>query len=270
MGKVGEMISDSLVLHLALAFAVGSLWVILVTIVSEKKGSAFGGVLAGLPSTSALSFLFIGINQSSAAAVQATTLFPLVISFTCAFLLFYAVFAKKGFVTGLSISMLIWLAVSGVVALSDLRNFTLSLVFGILVCAATFYFFVNKLGLKSFPGNGKNYSPVAILERGIGAGFLVFLAVLLSQIGGPVLGGIASAFPAVFTSTLIILNRSEGIEYSRSMTKPMVLSAILTCIPYSVAVRYSYPSLGTWLGTILSYAVAAPLAVLSYLIMRTW
>ena len=260
------MISDSLLLHLALAFMVGSLWVILATVVSEKKGSATGGILAGLPSTSTLSFLFIGINQSSAAAVQATTVFPLVISFTCAFLLFYAVFAKKGFAIGLSLSLLIWFTVSGIIVISGLKDFTLSLVCGILISAATFYVFVKRLRLKNFPGGKKDYTTVAILERGIGAGSLVLLAVLLSQIGGPRLGGIASAFPAVFTSTLIILNNSKGTEYSRSMTKPMVMTAILTCIPYSVAVRYSYPSLGTWLGTIISYAVAAPFAILSYLI----
>lgn len=268
-GRVGEMISGSLLLHLALAFVVGSLWVILVTVLSEKKGSAIGGILAGLPSTLAFSFLFIGINQSSAAAAQATTVFPLVFSFTCAFLLFYAVFAKKGFAVGLSLSLLIWLTVSGIIVISGLKDFTLSLVCGILVSAATFYLFVKRLRFKNFPGEEKNYNAVAILERGIGAGSLVFLAVLLSQIGGPSLGGIASAFPAVFTSTLIILNKSKGTEYSRSMTKPMVVSAILTCIPYSIAVRYSYPSFGTWIGTIISYAVAAPLAILSYLIMST-
>ena len=53
------------------------------------------------------------------------------------------------------------------------------------------------------------------------------------------------------------------------MTKPMVVSAILTCIPYSIAVRYSYPSLGIELGTIISYAVAAPFAALAHLIMST-
>ena len=158
------MISGSLLLHLALAFIVGSLWVILVTVASEKKGSAVGGILAGLPSTSALSFLFIGINQSSAAAVQATTVFPLVFSFTCAFLLFYAVFVKRGFVVGLSISLLIWLAVSGVVVVSGLDDFRLSLACGVLVSAATFYVLVERLGLKSFPGQGKDYSAVAILE----------------------------------------------------------------------------------------------------------
>ena len=82
------------------------------------------------------------------------------------------------------------------------------------------------------------------------------------------LGGIAAAFPAVFTSTLVILNRSRGTEFSRSVTKPLVLSGILTIIPFCVAVRYLYPSFGIWLGTVVSYALVIPLAVLSYYIAK--
>jgi uncharacterized membrane protein (GlpM family) len=262
------MVSSSLLLHLVLAFAVGSVWVVLVTVLSEKKGSRLGGVLAGLPSTSALAFLFIGINQSPTTAAQATTLFPLIISFSCAYVLLYAFFARKGFAIGLSLALLIWLTVSAMVILSGLENFTLSLIGGILVSAATFHAFRRWLRLKNFPREEKKYTLIEILGRGIGAGSPVSFAVLLSQIGGPSLGGIASAFPAVFTSTLIILYKSKGTEYSRSMTKPMVMTAILTCIPYSVAVRYSYPSLGTWFGTVISYATAAPFAVLAYLITK--
>ncbi len=136
-----------------------------------------------------------------------------------------------------------------------------------MVSAAVYYFFVKRLNLENLTGKKKHYTPIEILARGVGAGSLVFLAVLLSQIGGPIVGGIASAFPAVFTSTLIILYKSEGTEFSRAMTKPLVMSGILTIIPFSVAIRYLYPSIGIWLGTLSSYVIIAPLAVLSYRIV---
>jgi len=135
------MIADSLLIHYVLAFAVGSLWVVLVTVIAEGRGSAVGGILGGLPSTAAFSFLFIGLNQSASAAVQATTVFPLVVSFTGAFLLFYAFFARKGFSVGLTISLLIWFLASGIIAVSGLKNFTFSLGSGVLVSAAVYYFF---------------------------------------------------------------------------------------------------------------------------------
>jgi uncharacterized membrane protein (GlpM family) len=258
------MVSDYFFLHLFLAFAVGSLWVSIITIVAEKKGSVLGGILGGLPSTSAFSFFFIGINQSSAAAVQATTLFPLAFGITSAYLFFFAFFAQKGFSRGIFASLFIWFAFSGLIVASGLRDFGLSLVGGAVISVLTYYSFTKKLRLQNLKGEMRVYKIREVVLRGVGAGSLVLTSVLLSQIGGPVLGGIAAAFPAIFTSTLIILNRSRGTEFSRAVTKPLVLSGILTVIPFSVAVRYLYPSLGIWLGTLFSYALVAPLAILSY------
>ena len=258
------MVSDSFFLHLFLAFAVGSLWVSIITIVAEKKGSVLGGILGGLPSTSAFSFFFIGINQSSATAVQATTVFPLAFGITSAYLFFFAFFAQKGFSRGISVSLFIWFAFSSLIVASGLRDFGLSLVGGAAISVLTYYSFTKKLKLQNLKGEMRVYKIREVVLRGVGAGSLVLISVLLSQIGGPVLGGIAAAFPAVFTSTLIILNRSRGTEFSRAVTKPLVLSGILTIIPFSVAVRYLYPSLGIWLGTLVSYALVVPLAILSY------
>jgi uncharacterized membrane protein (GlpM family) len=258
------MISDSLLLHLVLAFAIGSLWVPLITVIAERAGSTVGGIVGGLPSTSAFSFIFIGINQSSQTTVQATTVFPLAFSFTCAFLLFYAFFAKKGFRVGFSISILIWFTLCSLIFVFNLKNFTLSLVGGVLVSAATYYIFAQRLNLKNLTGEKMHHTTLQLLGRGVLAGSFVLLAVIASQIGGSVLGGIFSAFPAVFTSTLYIVNKSRGTDFSRSVTKPLAVSSIFTVIPYSIAVRYLYPSLGIWIGTVISYTVIIPLDFLAY------
>jgi hypothetical protein len=257
------MIDSSVLLHLLLAFVVGSLWVTAITVISEKKGSVVGGILGGLPSTSAFSFFFIGINQSSAAAVQATTVFPLAFAVTSAYLLFFAFFAQKSFHRGIIFSLTIWLSVSALIVASGFNDFAYALVLGVAISVLT-YFFFTKLKLQNLKGQKKLYRIHEIVLRGAGAGSLVALSVLLSQIGGPMLGGIAAAFPAVFTSTLIILYRSKGTEFSRAITKPLVFSGILTIIPFCVAVRYLYPVLGVWLGTLVSYLLVVPLVFLFY------
>jgi uncharacterized membrane protein (GlpM family) len=240
------------------------MWVPLVTVMAERAGSVAGGLMGGLPSTSALSFLFIGINQSSDAVVQAINVFPLAFGFTCAFLLFYAFFAKRGFRVGLSISLFLWFAASGMIVVSGLKNFEFSLIGGILVLAVTYYVFAERLSLKNFPSEKIHYTALQLLGRGLLAGCLVLLAVIANQTGGPVLGGIFSSFPAVFTSTLYIVNKSRGTDFSRSVTRPLAVSSIFTVIPYSIAVRYSYPILGIWVGTVSSYAIIIPLGYLAY------
>jgi uncharacterized membrane protein (GlpM family) len=262
------MINNLFLIHLALAFAVGSLWVTVITIIAEKRGSMVGGVLGGLPSTSAFSFFFIAINQSTTSAVEATTVFPLAFGITSAYLFIYAFFTQRGFGKGLIVSLSIWFALSAVIVMLGLRDFVISLVAGTVISILTYIGFTKALRLQNLEGEQKLYRIKDVLFRGVGAGSLVLLSVLLSQLGGPVLGGISAAFPAVFTSTLIILNRSRGTEFSRAMTKPLAICGILTIIPYCVAVRFIYPSLGVWLGTLASYALVLPLAVLSYFLTK--
>ncbi len=74
--------------RLLLSFLVGSLWVVFTTVMAEKKGTTFGGVLGGFPSTAAFSFLFIGLNQSPEIAVDATIVFPLIFAVTNTFYFF--------------------------------------------------------------------------------------------------------------------------------------------------------------------------------------
>jgi uncharacterized membrane protein (GlpM family) len=258
------MLDTLLLIRLVLAFAVGGIWVSAITIIAEKKGPIIGGVLGGFPSTGAFSFLFIAINQSTEAAVNATIVFPLAFSITNAFLLSYAYFAKKGFTRGLTISFLTWFIASTLIVASNIQNYAIALGCGALISILIYYLFSKKLKLPSYTGERKFYSPLGVLLRGIGAGALVAVSVLLSQIGSPILGGVAAALPAVFTSTLIILNRIKGTEFTRSITKPIVLSGMFTVIPYSITVHFLYPTAGIWLGTLFSYMLAIPLAALSY------
>jgi len=137
-----------------------------------------------------------------------------------------------------------------------------------VISVLTYYGFGKKLKLQNLKGQEKHYELWEITFRGVGAGALVMTSVLLSEIAGPVFGGIAAAFPAVFTSTIVILNRSRGTEFSRAVTKPLVFSGILTVIPICVAVRYLYPTVGVLLGTLISYVLVTPLAVLSYYLVQ--
>ena len=95
-------------------------------------------------------------------------------------------------------------------------------------------------------------------------------AVLASDFGGPIFGAGFSAFPAVFTSTFYTVSRSQGTEFSRGMSTSLMLSAILTVVPYSIIVRYLYPAIGIWYGTLAAYTGAIAIAVVYYRYGRPW
>jgi len=260
------MLDILLLLRLVLAFAVGAVWVAAVTGLADHKGSAYA-ILGGLPSTATFSLLFIAVNQSPQTAVDATVAFPVAFSVTNAFLLFYAYLSQWGFKRGISISLLIWFCASTAIVVSGIADYTLSLAASAAISILTFGLFAKKLKIKKAEGkNGYSHGEIAL--RGIGAGLLIALSVFLSQIGGPILGGVAAAFPAVYTSTLLIMHRDKGIEFSRQTAKAMAYSGILTVIPYSVAVHYLYPVVGVWVGTVLSYLLVVPLAVAAYYLIK--
>jgi hypothetical protein len=261
------MLTTILLIRLILAFAVGSIWVATVTIITERKGTTWG-VLGGFPSTAAFALLFIGLNQSPTAAVEASIVLPVVFSVSNACLLLYAFSARKGFAFGFGISLMAWLGFSAVVVAIGLNDYAVSLAAAAVISSLTLIAFL-KVKLPRFEGQSKLYGKKEILVRGSVAGTIVALTVLLSEFGGPIVGGIAASFPAVYVSTLIILSRSKGVDFSRSITRPLAISGILSVIPYSVAVHFLYEPLGIWLSTLLAYFVVTPLAVLSYLIMKS-
>jgi len=260
--------TDLLILHLILAFAVGGAWVSFTTIIAERYGSALGGLVGGLPAISIVSFLFIGLNQGPATASQATAVFPLALSFTMSFLFVYAIFSEKGFQFAFLVALLVWIGLSTVTAFLDLRNLLFSVGVFVPVASIYFYLFKVKMNLPHVVGAQMVYSFAQVSFRALVGGSIVALAVLSSQLGGPELGGIASSFPAIFSLTLFFTYRTRGMALSRALTKPLSISAGLTAFPYSLLIGYLYPILGVGFGTMVALLCSAPLVALAHFLIN--
>jgi uncharacterized membrane protein (GlpM family) len=260
--------TDLLILHLILAFAVGGAWVSSATLVAERYGSALGGLVGGLPAISIVSFLFIGLNQDPQTASQATVVFPLALSFTMSFLLVYAIASKRGFRVAFLAALLVWTSLSTITAFTNPRNLFLSV--GVFLSAASFYLYMFKVKMKlpHIGGTQIVYSVPQAAFRAIVGGSIIALAVLLSQLGGPELGGIASSFPAIFSLTLFFSYKTRGMELSRALTKPLLISGGLTAFPYSLLVGFLYPILGVGIGTAVALSCTVPLVVLAHFLIN--
>jgi uncharacterized membrane protein (GlpM family) len=255
-------------LKLLLTALVGGSWVVLSTIIAERAGTKLGGVIAGLPSSSLIAFLFIGWTQSPQAAAQATTLAPLTMGVVALFNVVYALLYPRGFVLALASAVGVWLALAlGVLAL-HIETYSLSLLGLVLLLGLSYWVLEKVLDIPSEGQRLMRYTPAQLTFRGILGGAIISFAVLMAQIGGPVVGGVFATFPNVMLSTMIVNHLNHGRAFSTAVVKSMTISGAITVTLYVTAVRYLYPTCGLALGTALSFALALLSGYLVYRFVR--
>ena len=267
----GRQALDSFLLRLIISFIIGGTWVTIITEATLKYGPRAGGLLAGFPSTVPFSLLFIGLTQSADAAVKATTALPLALAFTSSFPLVYALAVRKWrFRSALLASLAFWATSSSVLSILAATigiEFVVSLA-GFYATMALAYYFLARRVKATTSSRGIKLSGLQWVWRFVLAGGIVVGAVLFSLTLGPIVGGVFASFPAIITSTVYIVSHVEGIEASRGIAVPVMVSTVFTIVPYTIVVRYAFPALGVVLGTLAGYAAAIPLSAVAYVIVR--
>jgi len=109
--------------------------------------------------------------------------------------------------------------------------------------------------VKSKENKKIHYGVYVYFFRGILSGVIISFAVVISKIGGPLLGGMFAMFPAMFIGTLVITYLSHGALFSSAVMKVSILSSI-SIVVYGIIVRYTYLSIGLWLGTLVSILIS--------------
>ncbi len=260
--------TDPFFLKLLLAFGVGSLMVTAATVFAETSGTNIGGLVGGLPTMVSTTLFFIGLVENPRLASEATTFIPMIVGFNGLFLVVYAVLARWGGWVGLTGALFSWVALSSLVFLLEIQSFLLSLAAYLLFLVFSYLVLEKKLCLRSAGRLRFRYTPSQIAFRAFFSGGIVASAVYFSKVGGPVWGGILAPFPTVYLSTLIIIQRSSGVEHSRAMTKSLLVSGMVNVVAYAIAVRYLYLAYDLLLGTILALAIAGVSAYGTYLFMK--
>lgn len=248
---------DLFYFKLILAFAVGSTMVTLATVAAERLGSKIGGLIGGIPSAVAISLFFIAYTETPELASEATSTIPLTMGLNGLFLVVYVGLARWGAWIAMAGALLFWFALASLVILLNFNSFLLSLLFFILSLVGSYLILEKRYHLPSTEKILVRYTPIQILSRALFSGAMISSAVYSSRVGGPVWGGIMAPFPTIYISTLIIMANSKGVEFSRRVAKPLLVSAMINVVAYSTAVRYSYLHFGLALGTFLALGVSA-------------
>lgn len=255
--------ADDVLLNVVLGFITGGVMVASVTEVADRYGASRGGFLGGLPSTGAVGLFFIGWSQSVGAAVDATSVFPLAFGITFSFLVFYCLPPRESFWPRMAVALILWFMASAAFAASGFGDFGLCLAGGVTICIVG-YVVRRWANIPEVPSRRVKFAWSHVVLRVALGGTVVATVVILTHVAGPLVGGIFSAAPAIWTSSLFVANRTHGVQFSRSLTGSFMKSGMLTVMPYGVAVRYLYPPLGIYWGTLAAYLAVSPLMYLAW------
>ena len=207
---------DLFTLKIILSFIVGAAYTLVATIAADKLGSKVGGLISGLPSTVLFGLLFIGWTQNAEASVEATLLIPAVIGVACLFAITYIYLIKRGLWVALAAALLVWFVAAYALVALDITDFFISLIIFVVLFLVCHFVVVNVLHVPATKANKIVYSPQIFLLRGLISGSVVALSVILAKTGGPVIGGIFTAFPAMLSGTLLITYYAHGAAFSAS------------------------------------------------------
>ncbi|MBT6068940.1 DUF3147 family protein [Candidatus Peregrinibacteria bacterium] len=260
---------DPFILKLVLSFVVGSLWITGATVVAEKAGTKLGGFIAGLPSTIVVGLLFIGVVNGAVAAGEATDAMGLLVGIGCVMLVVFSWLVSRGFWLALAIYFSIWLVAALGSFVYDFHYFWAGCVVFLVLFFPSLYLLEKALKISSEEGRKIDYTRLQIFGRIVLSGSMITFAVYLSKVGGPLLGGIFSVFPAVILSTLIIAYLAHGVEFTRSISKALILSSP-SLVLYAILVRWSYPEFGLFFGTAISYVVSVAFGWPCYQFMKKY
>ena len=247
-------------LKLILSFIVGGAFIAFTIWVSEKYGSKLGGVIIGLPSTSLVGLLFIAWSQNNMAAVSAVPIMPAVAGINSIFVALFVLLSSRGLKQALIIAFVFWFLSSLAVVLLPLDSLAISL--GIAACLyAISATFLSKFPHRKIAANKSTWKE--FIFRSILAGTVVATAVLLAKNLGPLWGGVFSNFPAAFTSTLILVTKKHGVEFTKSVARTMAFASI-AAVSFSVAFYFLVPQAGLGLGALLSVSISVAIGYFIY------
>src|SRR5690606_19167850 len=93
-----------------------------------------------------------------------------------------------------------------------------------------------------------------LLARGLFAACAIGVALWLAEVAGPVAGGVASVFPAIFLTAMVSLWLSQGEAVPVGAIGPIVLGSSSVSL-YSLVAAMAMPALGAW-GALVAWGVA--------------
>jgi hypothetical protein len=239
-----------------LSFFIAGTWIAGATLLGERLGSRKAGLIANLPSNILISLLFMAVTKGADYASAATAGVPMGMTIDTIFLTVLILSLGLGIWKALALALCSWaLTAYLVVTFLPPLSFPLAALVYALVAVALFLLVSARIKGEHAERKPVKFSWMAMAVRAFFAGSVVAGAVAVAQIAPPYMTGVLATFPAVLTSAMVILTRSQGKIFARSTGRIMILSSS-NIIVYSGFAGILFPLIGPWLGTLVSFAAA--------------
>jgi uncharacterized membrane protein (GlpM family) len=252
----------SILFQTIVPFILSALIVVIITVIAERYGTKVGGILGTLPSTIVIAFLFIALTNSIEFATVSVLIVPAEMGINLIFLMLFAVFAYKSFKLAIVGSLGVWAILSTFLFYSSLSILPIALMIYVIALASTFFILENGVKISSIGRRKVRYSSLKIIMRGMIAGFIIAVSVVLSNLSA-ILSGIFSVFPAIFLSTMIISYREHGPDFVGGMAKSMIFGTP-SVTSYAVSIYFLYPRIGLVWGSITAYCIGILITIMLF------
>ena len=259
--------------QILLAALLAGLVAIAVTVAIEKFGGLIGGILGTIPTTIVPAAAFIWLADPTNSVFQsAMGMVPVGMLLNAIFLwLWRAVpplipnwtFGKRlATITIANLSVWFTGAAISVSLFSDEAPMTVGL--AALLVGLILGLWIT-LEHRHAPRGQNRVGPVTLAMRGVAAATAIGVAVWFSQLGSPLLAGMASVFPAIFLTSMVALWISQGEDVPSGAVGPMMLGAMSVSF-YALLATHTLPEYGVIVGSILTwfasiFAISVPAAL---------
>jgi len=242
---------DMFLFQVFLPFILSALVVIIVMFIAENYGSKVGGILGTLPSTIVVAFVAIAYTEGTNFASEAALVVPAELGINVLFLFVFALLIHRSVVGAFVITFAVWSVLSLLLVYGYINNIVLSLLIYVVCAIISFIILEKKVKIPSMGKVVIHYTIRKMIFRGVLAGVVIALAVLLSQVGS-VISGIFSVFPAILSSTMLISVREHGPDFAAGMAKTMMLG-LSSVATYATVIHLLYPLYGVIIGSVIAY-----------------
>ena len=234
--------------QILLAAILAGLVAIAVTVAIEKFGGVIGGILGTIPTTIVPAAAFMWLAEPNSRAFDpAMGVVPVGMLLNAIFLWLWRVvppripswnFGKRlTVITTINLSM--WFAGAAISVTVFTEQASMNVGLGALIIGVLLGLWIS-LDHKPAPRGKNRVGPLTLACRGIAAATAIGLAVWFSQLGSPLLAGMASVFPAIFLTSMVALWIAQGEDVPSGAVGPMMLGAMSVSF-YALLATFTLP-----------------------------